>query len=88
MKNLRDYDIAYVGVCPYCGQGRQFVARENSTERLFILCEECEAEWDTPSDARDVNLITLDKYGACSFVGVDELREHPWFPSVVNQGVA
>ncbi len=78
-------NVAVVGFCPVCGQGRQLVAQENPTKRLFIYCEECEAEWDSPSDAKQVQLATRDKYGACTLVGVEEVREHPWFSSVINK---
>lgn len=78
-------DIAVVGFCPLCGQGRQLVARENSTKRLFVCCEECEAEWDSPSDAKAIELATRDKYGASTLVTIDELREYQWFSIILNR---
>lgn len=80
-----DSEFAEVGYCPICGQGRQFVAREDAAGRLFVYCEECESEWDSPSDARRIELATHGKYVSCSLVRVEELREHKWFASVINK---
>jgi hypothetical protein len=85
MGSFADRDIAFVGFCPVCGQGRQLVARESSTSRLFVYCEECEAEWDSPSDAKEIALATRDRYGPCTLVGIDDLREHQWLSSVLNR---
>ncbi len=55
MTSSRSADnVAVVGFCPVSGQGRQLVARENSTKRLFIYCNESEADWDSPSGAKEV----------------------------------
>lgn len=80
------WEIAEVGFCRICSQGRQQVAREKSTGQFFILCEECEAEWDSPTSAQDPDLATRDRYGPCTMVRVDDLRQHPWFDSVKNKG--
>ena len=83
--NSAAQDIAVVGFCPLCGQGRQLVAREDSTKRLFVYCEECEAEWESPSDAKGIELATRDKYGFSTLVTPDELRDHKWFSSILNK---
>lgn len=84
--NPRDPDIAVVGYCPICGQGRQMVVQANLTKKLFVYCEECESEWESPSDIRRIDLATHDKYGSLTFMLVNDLRDHPWFPNVINKG--
>jgi hypothetical protein len=82
-----NWEIAVVGHCPICSQGNQWVACEKATNNLFVYCHECEAEWDSPADARESSLSSRDKYGPCRPVRVEDLREHPWFTFVLNKGV-
>jgi formate dehydrogenase maturation protein FdhE len=81
-----DSDIAVVGYCPICGQGRQFVARDASTGTMFVYCEECESEWDSPAHARSVEHASQGKYTLSSPVSVFELRWHDWFANIINKG--
>lgn len=81
-----DLDFAVVGHCSVCGQGRQFVARENSTGALFVYCEECEAEWNSPADASQTQMATHGMYTTCTLVRVNELLDHDWFQYIVNTG--
>ena len=36
---------AWIATCPICREGRVVIAKENSSGRLYLFCEECEAEW-------------------------------------------
>ncbi len=73
MKNL-----AWVGQCPVCVQGRQVIARENDTEKMYVVCEDCESEWDTPQDAKAKKAPSRDIFGASTFLSRDEIAGHPW----------
>ena len=39
--------------CPVCGQGRVLVAAEKDGHSLFVVCEDCESEWNGPNESRD-----------------------------------
>ena len=78
-------DIAVVGFCPICGQGRIFVTRERSSGELFVMCEDCESEWDNPIAANDASAARTSDHGRSDFVTLDEIREHPWFEHVENR---
>jgi hypothetical protein len=82
-----DWEIAVVGHCPICGQGRQWVVTDNLTSDMYVCCEECEAEWKSPKDAPDPALASRDQFGPYSPVRVADLRNHPWFAFVINKGV-
>ena len=71
-------NYAWIGVCPICGQGRQIIARENRTGKLYVLCEDCESEWRSPNEARDVNSASREVFAESSFLTREELAEHPW----------
>ncbi|MGE7978349.1 hypothetical protein [Psychrobacillus sp. NPDC093200] len=37
-----------VAWCPICSQGWLEIVKDTITDELFILCSECENEWDNP----------------------------------------
>lgn len=76
---------ASVGYCPVCGQGRQFVMRDEQTGQLFVCCEDCEAEWSTPEAAKSSSLAARNQHTHASFVTMDELTGHEWEPSIINR---
>ncbi len=78
-------DIAVVGFCPICGQGRQFIARELSSGELFVMCEDCESEWDDPQRADDLSAALSSDHGRSDFVTVKEMQEHSWFALIQNR---
>lgn len=47
MFNEYKYKAAW---CPVCKQGCIEFVKEEKTGLLFLLCDECEAEWTTPED--------------------------------------
>jgi len=77
MKNDHE-NYAWIDICPICRQGRQLIAREARTRILYILCEECESEWRSPSDARDIDSALRDTFGESTPLTREELAEHPW----------
>jgi hypothetical protein len=71
-------DMAVVGTCPICGQGRLLVVVDNATNVMFVSCEECESEWDTPHSSHHGALATRDTHGTYTVMTRDELANHPW----------
>jgi hypothetical protein len=71
-------NYAWIGVCPVCGQGRQMIARESHSGRLYVHCEDCESEWQSPQEARALNRASRDTFGPSTDLTRDELAEHPW----------
>jgi hypothetical protein len=71
-------NYAWIGICPICGQGRQIIARENRTGKFHVLCEDCESEWRSPQEARDINSASRGTFAETTLLTRDELAEHPW----------
>ncbi|MGE7978342.1 hypothetical protein [Psychrobacillus sp. NPDC093200] len=44
---MRDYENK-VAWCPICSQGWIEIVKDTITDELFVLCSECENEWDSP----------------------------------------
>ena len=82
-----DWEVAVVGACPVCGQGDQWIVCERATGKLYICCQECFAEWESPENLGIDAVHDQEKYGPFSPMRVVDLREHPWFAFVINKGV-
>lgn len=70
-------NYAVIGLCPVCSQGRLIVARDLDSGVLYVLCEECESEWDSPSDC-SISAATRDTHGHSELLDREELAGHPW----------
>lgn len=58
IKLVRKYFMNYeykVAWCPYCDQGWVEIVQDSITEKLLLLCSECDTVWEKPED------IALDK---------------------------
>jgi hypothetical protein len=74
-----DYkNYAWIGICPVCSQGRQIIARENRSEVLYVLCEDCESEWRMPQEARDIGRVSRDTFTESTLLTREDLGEDPW----------
>jgi hypothetical protein len=71
--------------CPVCGQGRVLVASEKGDHALFVLCEDCESEWDEPNESRDPAWATRDRHTFSRYLKPDELMNHKWYPLILNR---
>jgi len=41
-----------VAWCPICSQGWVQIVRDVETKELFVMCDECESEWNHPEDVK------------------------------------
>jgi hypothetical protein len=75
-------NLAAIGTCPICGQGRLIISRDNASQKLFVLCEECESEWDSPEASRSLDNATRDVRSQSTMLERDDLIGHPWHSSL------
>jgi hypothetical protein len=71
-------NYAAIGICPVCSQGRRIIARDDATGTLYVVCEECESEWETPAESRSVDAATQGVHGRSTFLDRADLVDHPW----------
>ncbi len=71
-------NYAWISNCPVCNQGRLMVAKETESNKLFIVCEECESEWSSPEDVKEEKPAKRDLFGASTFLTREELADSPW----------
>jgi hypothetical protein len=63
--------------CPICGEGRLIVVRSLVTQRLLILCDDCESCWIDPHELSSRTSMTLKTDEKLVAVHPDEMRNHP-----------
>ncbi|MCE9579712.1 MAG: hypothetical protein K8W52_41725 [Deltaproteobacteria bacterium] len=71
-------NVASVGPCRLCGQGRLVISRDDSSHELFVCCEECETEWASPDATRSLEHATRDVHGRSTPLAREDLVGHPW----------
>ncbi|THF72495.1 hypothetical protein [Cohnella fermenti] len=55
-----------IGNCWVCSQGWAVIVKEISSQKYFVYCNECEAEWDTPEEFLSRREGSRFKYGVVS----------------------
>ncbi|WP_094229255.1 hypothetical protein [Methanolobus psychrotolerans] len=80
MINLYQYKVTW---CPVCNQGWVEIAKDVNSKRLFLLCEECESEWDEPNNIKN-STSTRDKYGLIEVPLLEEIRKKKWDQYIVK----
>jgi hypothetical protein len=78
----------HVGWCPFCNQGWQVVVRDRNTHGLFIRCQECLSEWDSPEAAKGRKLAVFQKHESEGYATREDLLAHSWDQYVENLGDA
>jgi hypothetical protein len=74
----------HVGWCPFCNQGWQVVERDRNTRRLFVHCQECLLDWDSPGTAKDPSLGVFQKHDSDGYATREDLLTHSWVQYVKN----
>lgn len=80
MIDLYQYKVAW---CPICDQGWVSIAKEKSSKKLFLFCDECDSEWDDASNIlKDAS--TRDKYGLIEIPLWEEITEKGWDKYIIK----
>jgi hypothetical protein len=68
----------HIGQCLFCHQGMLEIVKEKTSGKIFVACDECEAEWENPEDALKKVNGTRGKYGAVSGITLNEIQALHW----------
>jgi hypothetical protein len=61
------------------------VASGKDARSLFVICEDCESEWNESSESHDASVATRDRHTFSRYLEPDELMDHPWYSLVLNR---
>lgn len=73
-----------VDSCPICLQGYVEIVKEQETGKLFVCCDECEAEWETPEDVKQKKQGTRCKFGKVTEPTYDEICNMNWMEYILT----
>jgi len=63
--------------CPLCNQGWVQIVKEKNTGVLFVYCNECEAEWNSPENI-SIDNAKRDSFGATDVPSMEEIKNKGW----------
>lgn len=67
-----------IASCPICKQGYLEIVKEEKTGKIFICCDECEIEWETPEEAIGGRNGTRFKFGKVIEPTMNEISILNW----------
>jgi hypothetical protein len=67
-----------VSWCPICCQGWVIVAKDETTQELFLYCTECETEWKEPEYVLRNHSSIRNKYGFAIQPTLQEVQYKGW----------
>ena len=65
-----------IGNCKICKQGILEIVKEEKTNKLFIYCDECEAEFENPENALEGKNGIRYKHDKMKYPTLEEIKEH------------
>ena len=68
----------HVGSCLICQQGLLEILKDAQTGKIYICCDECEVEWENPSDALKCQNGTRGRYGKIAPLRLEEILQQKW----------
>lgn len=78
-------NLFWYKTCPFCNQGRLFIFKNLSTNRLYLHCEECERGYN---DARNINsdssFLTLEEDFEAVEATFEDIRQFKWHDLQIN----
>lgn len=57
----------------------------STAKDLFVLCEDCESEWDSPKDTWDIDQATRDTHKFSRYATLEDVAGHPWRQFIVSR---
>lgn len=78
--------LRYVDKCPDCGQGLVLIMKDLLTNKLILICDDCETIWRDPElfYNGDGRLPFDEKVELTENVSVDEITAEGWEKFVKN----
>ena len=71
-------NVAMMGLCPSCVDGRLLLAKERATGTHFVICENCAVAFVHPAMSRDVTFAKRDGFGDHDLLSLAEAEQHAW----------
>lgn len=73
-----------VAWCPICSQGWVQIVRDVETKELFVMCDECESEWNHPEDVKELEARSEINDNRVTTPTVEEIRMASWEKYIIK----
>ncbi len=81
-----NYEYQYkIGSCLICKQGYLEIVKEEHSGKMFICCDECEAEWENPEDALQKKNGSRQKYGKIIEPSLEDIQSEGWGKYIMKE---
>ena len=78
---MKRYSIAW---CPMCNQGWVNIVKDRITKELFLCCQECESEWDTPKEINESNVLPFNTHLQYETPKEEDIVNKNWLKYVID----
>lgn len=82
MSNDNYFKVAW---CPICEQGWVEIVKDIDTNKLYVLCDECENEWETPMDINKTNAQTEIVNNRVTSPSLEEIKKINWEKYILTE---
>ncbi|MDR7240888.1 hypothetical protein [Neobacillus drentensis] len=73
-----------VAWCPICSQGWVEIVKDVETNELFVMCDECENEWNNPTEIKSQKARTEINDNRVTIPTDEEIRSVKWEKYIIN----
>ena len=73
-----------VGSCSICGQGLLVIAKAVNEDALFVICDDCESQWDNPDIALACGPVRMHEFVNVRNATLEEIEGVGWREFVQN----
>ncbi len=72
--------LMFIGECSVCRQGRLVAVKDIDTNSLLVMCDDCESQWRSPTDARSSANVLIPDARRVVDARLEETRHAGWLP--------
>ncbi|MEJ9280324.1 hypothetical protein [Ureibacillus thermosphaericus] len=82
MSNNYDFKVVW---CPICSQGWVEIVKDVATQELYVMCSDCETEWDNPENITTSNARIELSENQVTNPTIEEIRNINWEKYIINE---
>ncbi|MET0053084.1 MAG: hypothetical protein ABW095_18660 [Candidatus Thiodiazotropha sp.] len=73
----------YIDECPICRQGALIVVKTKDRNAFFVMCDDCESQWESPEEAIRGAEPLSDEVGVVDAT-LEEIEKQGWIGYIKN----
>ncbi|MEW4286213.1 hypothetical protein [Priestia koreensis] len=77
-----EFKIAW---CPICSQGWVEIVKDIETKELYVMCNECENEWDHPLEVKTSKARTEINENLVTIPTIEEIQSVDWGKYIIKE---